>query len=110
MSVLSPRWETMSEHHHAVHDLIKPPDMNQARVNKCLIALVNRKVVQKESSTVGDWHDFVKTSPRPHRSFIRALFFTTGRGYSDVSTRNTSRVTLSVYNDVSGAGPICIMK
>ncbi|KAF8875408.1 hypothetical protein CPB84DRAFT_1796512 [Gymnopilus junonius] len=32
-------------------DLIKPPDLNQARVNKCLIALVNRKVVQKESST-----------------------------------------------------------
>ncbi|KIM46797.1 hypothetical protein M413DRAFT_440367 [Hebeloma cylindrosporum] len=34
-----------------LHDLIKPPDLNQARVNKCLIALVNRKVVQKESST-----------------------------------------------------------
>ncbi|KIK70513.1 hypothetical protein GYMLUDRAFT_184220 [Collybiopsis luxurians FD-317 M1] len=32
-------------------DLIKPPDLNQARVNKCLIALVNRKIVQKESST-----------------------------------------------------------
>lgn len=35
-----------------VPDLIKPPDLNQARVNKCLIALVNRKVVQKENSTV----------------------------------------------------------
>jgi DASH complex subunit DAM1 len=32
-------------------DLISPPDLNQARVNKCLIALVNRKVVQKENST-----------------------------------------------------------
>ncbi|KAJ3721918.1 DASH complex subunit Dam1-domain-containing protein [Lentinula raphanica] len=32
-------------------DLIKPPDLNQARANKCLIALVNRKVVQKDSST-----------------------------------------------------------
>ncbi|KAF9446691.1 hypothetical protein P691DRAFT_732779 [Macrolepiota fuliginosa MF-IS2] len=31
-------------------DLIKPPDLNQARVNKCLIALVNRKVVQKDNS------------------------------------------------------------
>ncbi|KAF5356887.1 hypothetical protein D9756_006731 [Leucocoprinus leucothites] len=33
-------------------DLIKPPDLNQARVNKCLIALVNRKVVQKDSGSV----------------------------------------------------------
>ncbi|KAJ4485646.1 DASH complex subunit Dam1-domain-containing protein [Lentinula aciculospora] len=32
-------------------DLIKPPDLNQARANKCLIALVNRKIVRKESST-----------------------------------------------------------
>ncbi|KAJ7175458.1 hypothetical protein C8R46DRAFT_944575 [Mycena filopes] len=32
-------------------DLISPPDLSQARVNKCLIALVNRKVVQKDSST-----------------------------------------------------------
>lgn len=32
-------------------DLIKPPDLNQARVNKCLIALVNRKVVQKDSGS-----------------------------------------------------------
>ncbi|KAK7048196.1 hypothetical protein R3P38DRAFT_2867926 [Favolaschia claudopus] len=34
-----------------VTDLIQPPDLSQARVNKCLIALVNRKVVQKNSST-----------------------------------------------------------
>jgi len=32
-------------------ELVKPPDLNQARVNKCLIALVNRKVVRKENST-----------------------------------------------------------
>ncbi|TDL22791.1 hypothetical protein BD410DRAFT_722468 [Rickenella mellea] len=32
-------------------DLIKPPDLNQARVNKCLIALANRKIVSKDKST-----------------------------------------------------------
>ncbi|TFK73398.1 hypothetical protein BDN72DRAFT_814659 [Pluteus cervinus] len=32
-------------------DLIKPPDLSQARVNKCLIALVNRKAVKKDNST-----------------------------------------------------------
>ncbi|KAJ7939477.1 hypothetical protein B0H13DRAFT_2300755 [Mycena leptocephala] len=32
-------------------DLISPPDLSQACVNKCLIALVNRKVVQKNTST-----------------------------------------------------------
>lgn len=31
---------------------MKPPDLNQARVNKCLIALVNRKIVRKDNSTV----------------------------------------------------------
>jgi DASH complex subunit DAM1 len=35
-----------------VLDLVAPPDLNQARVNKCLIALVNRKIVQKDNSTV----------------------------------------------------------
>ncbi|TRM55500.1 DASH complex subunit Dam1-domain-containing protein [Schizophyllum amplum] len=34
-----------------ITDLVKPPDLNQARVNKCLIALVNRKIVSKENST-----------------------------------------------------------
>ncbi|KAF9051327.1 hypothetical protein BJ165DRAFT_877539 [Panaeolus papilionaceus] len=34
-----------------ITDLITPPDLNQARANKCLIALVNRKVVTKENST-----------------------------------------------------------
>ncbi|KIJ62121.1 hypothetical protein HYDPIDRAFT_176667 [Hydnomerulius pinastri MD-312] len=40
-------------------ELIAPPDLNQARVNKCLIALVNRKIVQKDSSTgtvLYHWH------------------------------------------------------
>ncbi|KAH9968150.1 DASH complex subunit Dam1-domain-containing protein [Russula dissimulans] len=32
-------------------DMVVPPDLNQARVNKCLIALVNRKIVTKDSST-----------------------------------------------------------
>ncbi|PFH49326.1 hypothetical protein AMATHDRAFT_147837 [Amanita thiersii Skay4041] len=32
-------------------DLIKPPFLNQARVNKCLIALVNRKAVKKDNSS-----------------------------------------------------------
>ena len=36
-----------------VLEFIKPPDLNQARANKCLIALVNRKIVQKDNSTVG---------------------------------------------------------
>jgi hypothetical protein len=35
-----------------VTDFITPPDLDQARLNKCLIALVNRKVVQKDNSTV----------------------------------------------------------
>ncbi|KAI0312064.1 DASH complex subunit Dam1-domain-containing protein [Amylostereum chailletii] len=32
-------------------ELIKPPELNQARVNKCLIAMVNRKIVTKNNST-----------------------------------------------------------
>ncbi|KAI0030847.1 hypothetical protein K488DRAFT_71873 [Vararia minispora EC-137] len=32
-------------------EFVKPPDLNQARVNKCLIALVNRKIVRKDNST-----------------------------------------------------------
>lgn len=35
-----------------VPDLISPPDLPQAKVNKCLIALVNRKIVQKDNSSV----------------------------------------------------------
>jgi len=40
-------------------DLVSPPDLNQARVNKCLIALVNRKIVQKDNTTgtvLYRWH------------------------------------------------------
>ncbi|KAI6127515.1 hypothetical protein EDD17DRAFT_1211709 [Pisolithus thermaeus] len=39
--------------------LIAPPDLNQARVNKCLIALVNRKLVRKDNTTgtvLYHWH------------------------------------------------------
>lgn len=39
-------------HAEVVLELVKPPDLAQARVNKCLIALVNRKVVRKDNSTV----------------------------------------------------------
>ncbi|KAG9309963.1 hypothetical protein JVU11DRAFT_9996 [Chiua virens] len=40
-------------------ELVTPPDLNQARVNKCLIALVNRKIVHKDSvsgSVLYHWH------------------------------------------------------
>jgi len=37
-------------------------------VNKCLIALVNRKVVQKESSTVGD--EIFSEQALPNRHFF----------------------------------------
>jgi DASH complex subunit DAM1 len=33
--------------------MVKPPELSQARVNKCLIALVNRKIVRKDASSVG---------------------------------------------------------
>ncbi len=39
---------------YAVIAFVKPPDLNQARVNKCLIALVNRKIVRKDNRTVSD--------------------------------------------------------
>lgn len=48
----------------SVPDLIKPPDLNQARVNKCLIALVNRKAVQKDNSTVR------RFAARSHRTLM----------------------------------------
>ncbi|THH17692.1 hypothetical protein EW146_g3155 [Bondarzewia mesenterica] len=41
----------VSSSSYQVHELIKPPDLNQARVNKCLIALVNRKIVMKDNSS-----------------------------------------------------------
>ncbi|OCH85124.1 hypothetical protein OBBRIDRAFT_839194 [Obba rivulosa] len=42
-----------------ITQMIKPPDLTQARANKCLIALVNRKIVQKNNSTgqvLYHWH------------------------------------------------------
>lgn len=39
-----------------VLELVKPPDLNQARVNKCLIALVNRKIVHKDNVSVSMIH------------------------------------------------------
>jgi len=33
-----------------LQEMVRPPDLNQAKVNKCLIALVNRKIVVKDSS------------------------------------------------------------
>ncbi|KAI0267450.1 hypothetical protein BC834DRAFT_871358 [Gloeopeniophorella convolvens] len=33
------------------NEMIVPPDLNQARANKCLIALVNRKIFTKDNST-----------------------------------------------------------
>ncbi|KAJ7820164.1 hypothetical protein B0H14DRAFT_3111297 [Mycena olivaceomarginata] len=43
-------------------DLISLPDLPQTRVNKCLIALVNRKVVQKSNQTgtvLYHWHGLI---------------------------------------------------
>ena len=61
-----------------VQDLIKPPDLNQARVNKCLIALVNRKIVTKENSTVRlqGFSLQAKTD-----RVLRELHSITGKGY-----------------------------
>ncbi|KAI0696081.1 DASH complex subunit Dam1-domain-containing protein [Cytidiella melzeri] len=42
-----------------IMEFVKPPDLNQARVNKCLIALVNRKIVRKDNSSgtvLYHWH------------------------------------------------------
>ncbi|KAG8892580.1 hypothetical protein FRB99_002612, partial [Tulasnella sp. 403] len=35
-----------------IAEIVKPPLLPQARVNKCLIALVNRKIVEKEANKV----------------------------------------------------------
>ena len=45
--------DTRSHLEYAVIEMIVPPDLNQARVNKCLITLVSRKFVTKDNSTVG---------------------------------------------------------
>lgn len=38
---------------HAVGDMVKPPEMPHPKVNKCLIALVAKKLVGKTSAKVG---------------------------------------------------------
>lgn len=59
-----------------VLDLVKVPDLPQARVNKCLIALVNRKIVRKDNSTVG-----VSLFPFCHfaNQLCRVLYFIIGK-------------------------------
>ena len=66
-----------------VTDLIVPPELNQARVNKCLIALVNRKIVHKENSTV--CIIFVALRYLILSNVLRGLSCITGRVYLDVS-------------------------
>ena len=49
--------------------MVKLPELNQARVNKCLIALVNRKIVRKDSTSVRPpfkvvWCEFMLNSYR----------------------------------------------
>jgi hypothetical protein len=64
-----------------VLDLIAPPDLNQARVNKCLIALVNRKIVQKDNSTV---RTLALLSFRINLTWLRReLFCIDGKGHHD---------------------------
>ncbi|KAF5375234.1 hypothetical protein D9758_000514 [Tetrapyrgos nigripes] len=49
-SVIEGIWDTPNKTV-KLPELIKPPDLNQARVNKCLIALVNKKFVVKGNTT-----------------------------------------------------------
>jgi len=58
------------------------PDLNQARVNKCLIALVNRKVVQKDSASVSSLSLHVLPDNLVPRS-PRELYCTTGEAYPE---------------------------
>ena len=60
-----------------------PPDLNQARVNKCLIALVNRKIVFKENSTVCIIFVALKALSLS-LMFLRGLSCITGRAYLEV--------------------------
>lgn len=34
----------------AASDLVRPPELNQARVHKCFLALANRKIITKDAS------------------------------------------------------------
>ena len=63
----------------SVLELVKPPDLNQARVNKCLIALVNRKIVQKDNSTVR-LTSSTSALPSTNAWRRRVLFYTAGTG------------------------------
>lgn len=56
--------------HLPVVAFVKPPDLNQARVNKCLISLVNRKIVRKDNSTV--------SQPTVQKGHILKALFSTG--------------------------------
>lgn len=65
----------------SVTELIKPPDLNQARVNKCLIALVNRKIVRKDNSTVSSTYDPQGVTTCLLAWKYRALFSIIGMDY-----------------------------
>src|SRR5260221_11380521 len=61
--------------------MIVLPDLNQARVNKCLIALVNRKIVTKDNSTVGEKTYLLIRCDTESRYFIsqRGTSYTIGK-------------------------------
>jgi hypothetical protein len=74
-----------------VTDLITPPDLNQARVNKCLIALVNRKVVQKDNSTVSL---IILHTTAFNQNVPRALCSIIGKEYLKTGKRSTVLIIL----------------
>ena len=41
----------------AASDLVRPPELNQARVHKCFLALANRKIITKDVSVCVDRDD-----------------------------------------------------
>lgn len=85
-------------HCSAVIELIAAPDLTQARVNKCLIALVNRKLVQKDSSTV---RPVERSNSRLISStFInRALYSIIGMAFREGTWRNvTALATLHFFS------------
>ncbi|KAG6820536.1 hypothetical protein H0H93_015707 [Arthromyces matolae] len=77
-----------------VLDLVKPPDLIQARVNKCLIALVNRKVVRKDNSSKM-WASII-SSLRP--SSLRCLHGISVRELSTMSSNNLSPRDVDTLN------------
>lgn len=82
----------VSSQSRTVLELVKPPDLNQARVNKCLIALVNRKIVKKDNSTVLYEIGFLEPVLTFH--IIRGLFYTTGTDFPHDHHCNNLHVTL----------------